>query len=99
MVDKSPENVIPFIARSQGRGQPKIDVGNHHAARRALQSILQSQRMAIASKTFRGGEMAYARVLFGGEYYDVDQMQLERLMAGETPADLCLEPAVVEDED
>ena len=99
MVDKSSDNVIPFRSSSLSRGSPKIDVGNHLAARRAVQSILQSQRMAVASKTFRGGEMAYARVLYGSEYYDVDKMQLERLMAGETPTDLCLEPVDVEDDE
>ena len=88
MADRDNDNVYPFRPKLD---RPRIDVNNQLAARRAIQSILQSQRMAVSSRRFHGGQMT-VRVLVDGEYYDVDAGRLEQLQTGSTPADLCLEP-------
>lgn len=64
--------------------RPTIDLNNQLAARRAIQSILSSQRVAISSRRFQGGQSTI-RVLVDGEYYDVDARRLEQLQAGATP--------------
>lgn len=82
------DNVYPFRPKID---RPKIDVGNQLAARRAIQSILQAQRVAVTSRHFRRGQMS-ARVLVDGELYDVTRTQLESLQAGDSPQDLMLDP-------
>jgi hypothetical protein len=71
--------------------RPKIDVRNQLPARRAIQSILQAQRVAVTSRHSRRGHMS-ARVLVDGELYDVTRTQLESLQAGDSPQDLMLDP-------
>ena len=87
------DNVYPFRPNID---RPKIDVNNQLAARRAIQSILRSQRVAISSRHFHGGQTTI-RVLIDGEYYDVDAFRLEQLQSGIPPAALYLAP--VRDED
>ena len=82
------DNIYPFRPRID---RPKIDVNNQLAARRAIQSTLSSQTVAISSRRFHGGQTTI-RVLVDGEYYDVDARRLEQLQAGATAGDLCLEP-------
>jgi hypothetical protein len=75
------------------KDQPKklpIDVSRHLAARRAMGEL--RQRVTVTRETF-GAAGHTARVLVGGEYYDVDDRELQRLRAGSTPADLDLYPA------
>ena len=87
------DNVYPFRPNID---RPKIDVNNQLAARRAIQSILRSQRVAISSRRFHGGQTTI-RVLIDSEYYDVEAFRLEQLQSGIPPAALYLAP--VRDED
>jgi len=82
------DNVYPIRPTTD---RPKIDVNSQVAARRAIQSILRSQRVAISSRRFHGGRTTI-RVLLEGEYYDVDAFRLEQLQSGMAPAALSLEP-------
>lgn len=67
-----------------------IDVNRHLAARRAMGKL--RQRVTITRETF--GATHTARVLVDGEFYDVDDRDLRRLLAGATPAELELYPVV-----
>lgn len=49
-------------------------------------------RVIVSSRRFSAGQMR-ARILVGGEYYDVGERELAALKAGATPDDLWLEPA------
>ena len=72
--------------------RPKIDVNNQLAARRAIQTVLQSQRMAVLSRRFHGGGEVTTRVSVDGRAYDVDAIRYEQLQSGLSPADLDLQP-------
>lgn len=67
-----------------------IDVNHHLAARRAMGAL--RQRVTITRETF--GATHTARVLIDGAYYDVDDRELRKLIAGSSPADLDLSPVV-----
>ena len=83
-------NLYPFRPRTD---RPKIDVNNQLAARRAIQTILQSQRMAIISRRFHGGGKVTTRVSVDGIEYEVDALRYEQLQSGLSPADLELQAA------
>ena len=70
-----------------------IDVGRQLAARRAMDDL--RKRVIVTRERF-GDAGHTARVLVDGEYYDVTDRELTRLLAGSTPADLELYP-VAED--
>lgn len=70
-----------------------IDVSRHLAARRAMGKL--RERVVVTRETF-GAAGHTARVLVEGEYYDVSDRDLRRLLAGSSPADLELYP-VAED--
>lgn len=67
------------------------------AARKAVKLSLERQRLVIAHKRHSREGMS-ARVLFDGEYYDVNARSLALLEAGKTPGELGLEPYVGEGE-
>lgn len=59
--------------------------------RAAVSRALERQRAFIANKRFFRGTLT-ARVLFDGEYYDVDEHLLALIESGRTPRELELEP-------
>ncbi|MEO5325106.1 hypothetical protein PV773_17450 [Mesorhizobium sp. CC13] len=59
--------------------------------RKAVAAALDRQKVFISSRRFRGDGQPISRVLVSGQYYDVGDDLLERLMAGATPKDLELE--------
>lgn len=61
------------------------------AARKAVKSSLDRQRLVVARKRHSRDGMS-ARVLYDGEYYDVDAPLLAMLQSGKTPGELGLEP-------
>ncbi|MET0574785.1 MAG: hypothetical protein ABWZ83_02880 [Mesorhizobium sp.] len=61
------------------------------AARKAVKSSLERHKLVIAHKRHSSDGMS-ARVLFDGEYYDVNARSLAMLQAGKTPGELGLEP-------
>ena len=68
---------------------------NHPALRqRAARSAVRRAvgRLFVSRVTHRAGGTS-ARVLFDGEYYDVNGFELTALKAGSTPAELGLYPA------
>lgn len=68
-----------------------IDVNRHMAARQAMAEFRRRPRVVVTRETF-GDEGHTARVLVDGEYYDVDDVDLNRLRAGSSPQDLELYP-------
>jgi hypothetical protein len=67
------------------------------AARSAVKSSLERHKLVIAHKRHSQYGMS-ARVLFDGEYYDVNAHLLAMLQAGKTPDELGLEPYTGESE-
>lgn len=65
-------------------------VSTHLASRRAVKRVLERQKVHIISKQFHHGSVT-TRVLVCGEYYDVDNRQLDLLEMGKSPAQLGLE--------
>ncbi|MGB3388864.1 MAG: hypothetical protein WBA88_12850 [Pseudaminobacter sp.] len=72
--------------------KPRIDVSRHLASRRAMEAWRDRHRLVTVFKRFHDGQVT-TRLLIDGEYYDVDDAQLARLVEGRTPADLDLHPA------
>lgn len=71
-------------------------VENQAKTRAAVRQALERHKLHIAHQRYSEGRMS-ARVLIGGEYYDVDARQLALLQAGKDPKrDLGLEPVVEE---
>jgi hypothetical protein len=66
------------------------DVSKHLASRRAVKRVLERQKVHTVSKQFHHGRVT-TRVLVGGDYYDVDNRQLDLLEMGKSPAQLGLE--------
>lgn len=71
----------------------KMDVSRHLASRSAVKRVLDRHRIVIVSKKFADGGVT-TRVLIDGEYYDVDNRQLDLLEMGQSPQQICLEPTV-----
>ncbi|SFT56012.1 hypothetical protein SAMN05518861_102188 [Mesorhizobium sp. YR577] len=71
----------------------RFDTGRHLASRHAVKRALDRHRVVIVDKKFSGGQVT-TRVLVDGEYYDVDNRQLDLLEMGRTPEQIFLEPAV-----
>jgi hypothetical protein len=71
----------------------QLDTGRHLEARRAVKRALDRHKVVIVSKRFADGQVT-TRVLVDGEYYDVDNRQLDLLEMGRAPAQIFLEPAV-----
>ena len=67
------------------------DIGKHLASRRAVKRVLDRQKVVIVSKRFGQGHVT-TRVLVGGEYYEVDNRQLDLLEMGRSPTQLGIEP-------
>ena len=67
------------------------DVRKHLASRRAVKHALDRQKVVIVSKRFGEGHVT-TRVLVSGEYYEVDNRQLDLLEMGRSPAQLGIEP-------
>lgn len=77
------------------RERPRV-AGTQLKARAAVREALERHKLHIASQRYSQGRMS-ARVLLGGEYYDVDARELALLQAGKDPKrDLGLEPVVEE---
>lgn len=77
------------------RERPRV-AGTQLKARAAVREALERHKLHIASQRYSHGRMS-ARVLLGGEYYDVDARELALLQAGKDPKrDLGLEPVVEE---
>jgi hypothetical protein len=68
------------------------DTRKHLASRRAVKRVLDLQKVVTVSKRFDHGHVT-TRVLVGGEYYEVDNRQLDLLEMGRSPAQLGIEPA------
>ena len=79
------------------RGLRSKAVRRQVAARHAVKSALDRHQLVIAHKRHSRDGMS-ARVLFDGEYYDVDALSLAMLQAGKSPGELGLEPFVGEGE-
>jgi len=60
--------------------------------RKAVAKALKRQQVHITAKRYRVGHETSYRVLVDGNYYDVNQGVLDRLLADATPAQLELEP-------
>ena len=71
----------------------RTPVANQIAKRKAVAEALKRQRVFVSSRRFRGDGQPIARVLVSGQYYDVNDALLDKLMAGATPGELELEPA------
>lgn len=67
------------------------DVRKHLASRHAVKRVLERQKVVIVSKRFGEGHVT-TRVLVSGEYYEVDNRQLDLLEMGRSPAQLGIEP-------
>lgn len=67
------------------------DISRHLASRRAVKRALDRQKVVTVSKRFDHGHVT-TRVLVGGEYYEVDNRQLDLLEMGKSPAQLGIEP-------
>jgi hypothetical protein len=67
-------------------------VDNQVKQRKAVSKALRRQMVHITAKRYRLGHETSYRVLVEGDYYDVDQNVLDRLLADATPAQLELEP-------
>lgn len=72
--------------------KPHIDVSRHLASRRAVKAWRDRQRLVMVFKRFHDGQVT-TRLLIDGEYYDVNDIQLAKLVEGIAPADLDLHPA------
>lgn len=72
--------------------KPRIDVSRHLASRRAMKAWRDRQRLTIVFRRFHDGAVT-TRLLMHGDYYDVNDIQLARLVEGVTPAELDLHPA------
>ena len=66
------------------------EVSKHLASRHAVKRVLERQKVHTISKRFHHGSVT-TRVLVYGEYYDVDNRQLDLLEMGKSPAELGLE--------
>lgn len=71
----------------------RTPVANQIRKRKAVAEALKRQKVFVASRRFRGDGQPISRVLVSGQYFDVNDGLLEKLMAGTTPKDLELEPA------
>lgn len=68
-------------------------VSGQRKKRAAVRAALNRHKLFVSSRTYAGGTgMVSARVLVGGEAYEVSARQLKLLEQGKTPADLMLEP-------
>ena len=67
------------------------EIGKHLASRRAVKRVLDRQKVVIVSKRFGEGHVT-TRVLVSGEYYEVDNRQLDLLEMGRSPTQLGIEP-------
>lgn len=54
--------------------------------------VREAKRRAIVTSVSHSKGSMRARVLIGGEYYDVDECRLDLLLDGRTPAELELRP-------
>ncbi|AMS42507.1 hypothetical protein [Aminobacter aminovorans] len=71
----------------------RTPVANQISKRRAVSDALGRHKVFVSSRLFRGDGQTISRVLVSGQYYDVSDALLDRLMAGATPRELELEPA------
>lgn len=71
----------------------RTPVANQIRKRRAVSDALGRHMVFVSSRLFRGDGQTVSRVLVAGQYYDVSDALLDRLMAGATPRELELEPA------
>ncbi|CAN7386556.1 hypothetical protein [Aminobacter aminovorans] len=71
----------------------RTPVANQIRKRRAVSDALGRHKVFVSSRLFRGDGQTVSRVLVSGQYYDVNDALLDRLMAGATPKELELEPA------
>ncbi|WP_439502124.1 hypothetical protein [Aminobacter ciceronei] len=71
----------------------RTPVANQIRKRRAVSDVLGRHKVFVSSRLFRGDGQTISRVLVSGQYYDVSDALLDRLMAGASPRELELEPA------
>lgn len=71
----------------------QFDTGRHLSSRRAVKRALDRHKVVIVAKKFVGGQVR-TRVLVDGEYFDVDNRQLDLLEMGRTPEQIFLQPVV-----
>lgn len=71
----------------------RTPVANQIRQRRAVAEVLDRQKVFVSSRRFRGDGQTVSRVLVSGQYYDVSDGLLDKLLGGATPMDLELEPA------
>ncbi|WP_432283525.1 hypothetical protein SLT36_16130 [Aminobacter sp. BA135] len=71
----------------------RTPVANQIRKRRAVSDALGRHKVFVSSRLFRGDGQTVSRVLVAGQYYDVSDALLDRLMTGATPRELELEPA------
>lgn len=67
------------------------DIGKHLASRRAVKRVFDRQKVVTVSKRFDHGHVT-TRVLVDGEYYEVDNRQLDLLEMGKSPVQLGIDP-------
>jgi hypothetical protein len=95
MSERDKEQASPARSAVSARNSKvRIDVDRHLASRKAVGELLdRRKKVFVCSQRFAEGGIQSARVLIGGEYYDVDGTQLAQLIDGLSPADLMLVPA------
>ena len=93
MTERDKERASPPSAGAPRNSPIRIDVDRHLASRKAMREVLSRQKVFVCSQRFAEGDIQSARVLVGGEYYDVNGTQLAQLRDGLSPADLMLVPA------
>lgn len=71
----------------------RTPVANQVRKRKAVAEALNRQKVFVSSRRFSGDGQTISRVLVAGQYYDVGDRLLDRLLKGATPRELELEPA------
>jgi len=71
---------------------PDSHAAGQNAKRAAVRKALNRHKVFVSTKRFHGHGEVTARVIVGGEAYEVSGRQLALLEQGKTPADLALEP-------
>jgi hypothetical protein len=87
-----PFYVVMLGATCEGALMRDNPVSAQNAQRAAVRAALDRHKVFVSTRRFSGGELASARVIVGGEAYEVSARQLLLLEQGKTPADLALEP-------
>ncbi|WP_315928440.1 hypothetical protein [Mesorhizobium sp. SP-1A] len=77
----------------------KHSVAKQLRQRKAVADALDSQKVFISSKRFKGGEEPSFRVIVSNEAYIVGRRSLDLLLKGRTPQELGLEPIYDEPND